>query len=103
MAHDDGAQRKNGHKRIDPPIPRHEDGAHDHAGRHGNAEDKRVLEFAEQTRDLFEEGDIFDFLGGGAPGHVDLEEVAEERLGDVHGEAAEEHGHEEEPFEVFED
>lgn len=103
MTHDNRAQRIYGDKGIDSPVPRDEQRADDHAGRHGDAEDKRVLEPLEETGHLLEEGDVFDFFGRGAPGHVDLEEVAEQGLRDVHGEAAEEDGHEEEPLEVFAD
>ncbi|TGO72459.1 hypothetical protein BELL_0452g00050 [Botrytis elliptica] len=103
MTHDHCAQGENGDKRIDSPIPGHDERAHNHAGGHENAEEEGVFEALEQTRDFFKEGDVFDFFGRGAPGHVDFEEMAEQGLGDVHGEAAEEDGHEEEPFEVFED
>ncbi|TGO57386.1 hypothetical protein BCON_0066g00350 [Botryotinia convoluta] len=103
MTHNHCTQRKNRDKSIDSPIPRHDERAHNHTRGHENAEEECVFEAFEQTRDFFEEGHVFDFFGRGAPRHVDFEEMAEERLGDVHGEAAEEDGHEEEPFEVFED
>lgn len=47
-----------------------------------------------------EEIGSFYFFGGGAPGHVVAEHVGEESGGDVQGEAAEEDGEEESPFEV---
>lgn len=103
MTHDDRTQRENGNKSIDSPIPGHGERAHNHTCSHEDAEEESVFEALEQTRDFFKEGDVFDFFGGGAPGHVDFEEMTEERLGDVHGEAAQEDGHEEEPFEVFEE
>ncbi|TEY70290.1 hypothetical protein BOTCAL_0107g00030 [Botryotinia calthae] len=103
MTHNHRTQREDSNKSIDYPIPRHGDRAHNHAGGHENAEDESVFKALEQTRDFFKESYVFDFFGGGAPGHVDFEEMTEQRLGDVHGESTEEDGHQEEPFEVFED
>ena len=90
------------------PVVRHQfaDWAHagkyDHHGNHGNAPDKRHLELSDDGRDLLEKRSIGRLLGGGAPGHVDAKEMAEDGLGDVDGNAAEEGCQNEEPFGVLE-
>jgi hypothetical protein len=103
MTNNNRAQRINRHEILNPPLPRHHRRAHNHHGHHAEAKYEREFEALEQPRDFFEKGDVLDFLGRGAPGHVDFEEVAEEGLGDVEGDAAEEDGEEKEPFEVFDD
>jgi len=103
MRNNNRTQWINGHKILNLPIPRQHHGAHNHQHRTRYAENKRELESLEQARQFFEERGVFDFFCRGAPRHVDLKEVAEECLGDVQGDAAEEKGEEEEPLEIFEE
>ena len=90
----------NRHKIRDPPLLRDYalDAQDNHARSHEDAEGECEAEFVEDFGDFLEEGRVVDFFCGGAPGHVDGEEVREDGLGDVHGEAADEDGHEGEPL-----
>lgn len=103
MADNDRSQGINSHKVINAPVPRKHRCARNHKSRARNTEDEGEFETLHKSRHFFEKGGVFDFLGGSAPRHVDFEEVAEKRLGDVHRYSAQEDGEEEEPFEVFED
>lgn len=84
-----------GHDTAQPSAQRnhHEDGAD---GK-GHAE----LELLQDAGHFLEESGLGDFLGGGAPGHVVAEHVGEQGRRDVQGEAAEEDGEHQGPFEVF--
>ena len=90
------------------PVVRHQfadrthAGKYDHHGNHDNTPDKRHLELSDNGRNLLEKRGIGRLLGGGAPGHVDAKEMAEDGLGDVDGNAAEEGGQNKEPFEALE-
>lgn len=104
MSNDHRAEREDGHEIIDDPFPGHRtDGEDDHHGRADKAEEEGEFEALDQSGQFDEEGRVFDFLGRRAPRHVDFEEVAEERLGDVDGDPTEEGTEEEEPSEVFPD
>jgi hypothetical protein len=63
---------------------------------------KAVFKPLKHARHFDEEVAEFCFLGGGAPLHVVLEHVCEQRGGYVQRQAAEEDGEHEYPFEVFE-
>jgi hypothetical protein len=52
----------------------------------------------DETWDFFKKGCVFDLLSGYAPGQVNFEEVAEQGLGKVNGDSAEEDIEEEKPF-----
>ena len=94
MPEDDRRQRPDGGEEVDAPEGRGDGGKADHAGAADDAEEEGEFELLQQLRYLFEEGRVFDFLGRGAPGHIDGEHVAEKRLADVQGYAAEEDGQE---------
>lgn len=103
MSDDDSGEREHGNEVSDPPRPRHRVvPGKDDAGA-DEAEQEGAFEATEETRHLFEEGDVLHFLGRGAPRHVDLEEVAQKRLGHVQRTSAEEDGEEGYPFEVLAD
>ena len=101
MAKHYGDQGPDCHKCVDAPQRGEHKGAHNHARGTRDAEDKRVLEFLHYLWDFFKECRVFYFLGCCAPYHVDAEHVAEKGLADVHREAADEDGHEEDPAEVL--
>ncbi len=86
------SQRKDRDELVDVPTPRDElRSRHDDHNRNRQERQRnRVLERSRDFRDLDEEVRELDFLRGGAPGHVDAEHVAEERLRDVERHAAEE-------------
>lgn len=97
-------KRINCHEIRDAPFPReHITCPYNHHGGTQDAKHEGEFEAFEETGDFFEKRCVFDFLCCGAPRHVDFEEMAEESLGDVEGDAAEEDGQKEEPFEVFPD
>jgi len=102
-------QRELGREPCDLPVIRDELAdrsdarKHDHGRGGADAEHERELEFAEDGGDLLEERGGRCFFGGGAPGHVDAAQVADDGLGDVHGHAAEEGREEEQPLEVLEE
>lgn len=87
---------------IDDPIPWECIHASDHETGAGEAEDEGKLEALEETRHFFEEGDVFYFFGRRSPCHVNFEEMAKERLGDVEGDTTQEDSEKKKPFEVFE-
>lgn len=102
------AKRRHGqdsHDIIDAPSIRDKRslGQDDDAGDTDGRESQRVLEGLEHAGDLDPEVGGFGFFARGAPCHVNLEHVCEESLRDVQGEAAEEDGEHEEPFEVLEE
>ena len=103
MADNNRTQRVNRHEISNPPLPRHRRRPRNHNARTRKAKHKRPLESPQQPRKFFEERRVFDFFSGGAPTHVNLEEMADEGLRDVNGDSAEEDGEEEEPFEILED
>jgi hypothetical protein len=88
MTNNNRAQRIDGGEILNPPLPWDHGGADNHHSRHAEAKDEREFEALEQPRDFLEERDVFHFFGRGAPGHVNFEEVAEQGLGDVQGDAA---------------
>jgi hypothetical protein len=88
MADYDSSKRIDSHEVVNAPVPRKRRRTCDHQTRASNAKYKHVFETLDEARDFFEKGCVFDFFGGGAPGHVDFKEVAEEGLGDVHGDSA---------------
>lgn len=108
MATDDVCQGPDRDKLRNLPVVRYQfaerahAGKYDHHGNHGNTPDKRHLELSDDSWNLLEKRGIGCLLGCGAPGHVDAKEMAEDGLGDVDGNAAEEGGQNEEPFGVFE-
>jgi hypothetical protein len=77
-------------------------GQHHHAGDAKEGKADRVLELLDHLGHLDEEVGELGLLAGGAPAHVDLEHVGEQRLGDVEGEATEEDGQHEDPLDVLE-
>ena len=107
MAANDICQRPDGDEIRNLPIVRHESsdragtGKDDHHGHHGDTPDKRHLEFLDDGRNLLEEGCVGRFFGSGAPSHVDAEQMAQDGLRDVDGDAAEEGREDEEPLEVL--
>lgn len=103
MASNNRTQRINRYKTRNPPLPRQRNRTRDHNSRTHGAENERPLKALEQAREFFEERSVFDFFRGGAPRHIDFEEVAEEGLRHVEGNSAKEDGEKEQPFEVFED
>ena len=97
------SQREDGHKLINIPTPRDEPRFrhNHHRGNRQKAQRDGVLESLRDFWDLDEEVGELDFLGRGAPRHVDAEHVAEERLGNVKGHATEEDDEHKTPFEVL--
>lgn len=47
----------------------------DYKTNHRKAEDEGEFESLKEARKFFEEGGVFDFFGGCAPRHIDLEHV----------------------------
>jgi len=103
MANNNRTQRIYRHKTRNPPLPRQRRRARNHDPRTRQAEKESPFEAPEQAREFFKERGVFDLLCSGAPRHVDFEEMAEERLGHVKGDSAQEDGEEEQPFEILED
>ena len=95
------SQRVDRLKAGDLPVPRENEFPGDYEPAAKDAEHEGELEALEQARHFLEEGDVFHFFGRCAPGYVDFEEVGQQRLRYVKGDAAEEDGEEEEPFEIF--
>jgi len=69
-------QRINCDEVIDSPFPRQSYGAHDHHCSASEAKYEGEFEALDETRDFNKKSGIFNFLGGGTPCHVDLEEMA---------------------------
>lgn len=94
---------QNGHEILDVPPIRNErrycqdDHTHNTHDRKCDAE----LEPLQHLWHLDEEVGEFSFLGRRTPCHIDFEHVGQQGLRDVQGEAAEEDGEHEDPFEVF--
>ena len=65
---------------------------------HQEAVQESELEALQDADDFLAEMDFLDFFRRGAPHHVDLEEMAEDSLRDVDGDAAEEDGEHGDPF-----
>ena len=103
MTKDDSAQREDGSELGDAPVPWDNQGSTDHASGASEAEEESPLEALEESRKFFKESNILNFLGGGAPGHVNADEMAENGLEDVDRDATHEDGHEWEPHEILED
>lgn len=103
MRNHDRRQRVDRLKSIDLPFPGESVRPTYHESRTAEAEEEGELEALEQTWHFFEESDVFHFLSRCAPGHVNFEEMTEEGLGDVQGDATEEDCKEKEPFVVLED
>ena len=98
-----GRQRPNGREKVDAPE-RWEHGcaaSHQHYAQH--AKNKGVLKPPEDQRQLDEERGVDQLLRGAAPGHFDGEEMGEEGLRDVQGDASEEDAEHGDPGEVLED
>ena len=88
MADYDSSKGIDSHEVVNAPVPRKRRCTRDHETRASKAKYKRVFKTLDETWDFFKKGFVFDFFGSSAPGHVDFEEVAEEGLGDVHGDSA---------------
>lgn len=100
MPKNNTSEREDGDELVDPPeIGKCVDATEDQ-GRHEGAKDEYELEPAGDDGEFDEEGGVGDLLGGGAPAHVDGEHVGQERLGDVHGDAAEKNEEERYPAET---
>lgn len=82
---------------------REEEPSDDNQARHQETVQESELEPLQDANDFLPEMDFLDFFGGGAPYHVDLEEVTQDGLRDVDGEAAEEDGEHGDPFQVVDD
>lgn len=82
---------------------REEEPSRHNQSRHQETVQESELEPLQDANDFLSEMDFFDFFGGGAPCHVDLEEVTQDGLRDVDGEAAEEDGEHGDPFQVVDD
>ena len=103
MRENDGSDRIDGEEGRDPPLDGEDVVAAYDQSHAGEAEDECVLESPQDADDLLAEVDIVNFLGRCSPGHVDLEEVAEDGLRDVQGDAAKEDGKKRDPGEVLEE
>ena len=100
-------QWQNSHKIFNMPIPgypsiRRQRQEH-HASNPRQSKEHAKFESLSDFRDLDEEVRGFYFFGGGAPSHVVAEHVGKDGGGDVEGEAAEEDGEKQGPFEIEED
>lgn len=73
---------------LDSPLYGKRESAADDQRRHRSAPEKGTLESAEQARYLLEEVDLLVLLSRRTPGHVDAEEVTEERLRHMQRQAA---------------
>ena len=105
MSEDQTRHWNDGLQLVDVPairdeIPYRQD---DHTGHENYAKGKAEPEPPQGPWHLDEEIGEFECLRGGAPGHVDLEHVREQGLGDVNGYATQEDKEHEKPFEVFEE
>ena len=89
------------------PIPGHpsiwRQRQEDHAGNSCQCKDHAELESLSDFRNLDKEVRGFYFFGGGTPSHVVAEHMGKDGGGDVEGEAAEENGEKQGPFEIEED
>jgi hypothetical protein len=99
---DNQSHGEHGGNDADLPVLGNDESHDDHGGRHANAESECVLELLDDIGDSLPEGDVFEFLGGSSPLHIDAEEMTEERLRDVERNTAEEDGQERDPLEVGE-
>lgn len=103
MRDDDDGERIDGEEGGDLPVPGEDVEAADHERRAGEAEQERPLEPLQDAAHLRGEVHLLEFLGRGTPRHVDLEEVAQNGLADVHRETAEEDGEHGDPFQILKD
>ena len=83
------------------PVRVRESSQVNHTANDQENEDVHPLERLEDLGQLLEEVGVLLLLGGGAPLHVDVEEVGQQRERDVEGDAAEEAGHQRRPLEVL--
>jgi hypothetical protein len=102
MANNNSAQRIYRHETRNLPLPRQRGRTRDHNSSTCKTENESPFEALEKAREFFKERGVFHFFCGGAPRHVGFEEMAEEGLGYVERDSAEEDSEEEEPFEVLE-
>jgi hypothetical protein len=94
------AHGPNSNKLFDPPILLQRKSHGDHHCRHNNAEHEAPLELPQHAANGHEETDVFAFLGGGTPLERPADEMREESLRDVQGDAAKEDGEKRNPFHV---
>lgn len=100
MVGDHQTHRETSDERVDAPRFRDHEGHADHAGGDGEAKEEGVLELLDDVAGGLPKGDVVEFLAGGAPLHIDAEEVAEERLRYVQRHATKEDGQHWDPFQV---
>lgn len=73
----------------------------DHSDDHNDAKEEGEFELFEDLGDFFEESCASGFFRSRTPGHVDAEHVREYGLRYMQGDATEEDGEEEDPFQVL--
>ena len=103
VAEDDDGEREHGREIPDLPLEREYEGAADHDGGAGEAEEEGPFETRDDVGDFLAEMHLLDLLGRRAPVHVDAEEVRQDGLREMQREAAEEDGKHGDPLEVVDD
>lgn len=85
----------------DPPAVRGKARKIDHAPYYWDHRGIHPLETLDNLGHFLEEVRVFFFLGGGAPRHLDLEHMRQNRNAEMERQAAEEDGHQWQPLEVL--
>lgn len=80
MSHDDGAKRIDRLEIVDAPFPWNEKCAGNHDAGAYEAEKEGKFEALEKSRYFDKERRVLDFLGCGAPGHINPKEMADQSL-----------------------
>lgn len=100
MENDHSTHRPNSDKFFDPPVLLQRERHSDHSSGHSKTEHKAPLELPQYPADGNKETNAFTFLGRGTPFERPAEEVSEESLRNVQGDAAEKDGEERDPLHV---
>jgi len=105
MRDSDRAHRQDSDEILDSPVVWDErpDGQDYYACKTEDTEEHGELELLQDLGDFDEEVGELGFLGGSTPGHVDLEHVRKEGLGDMQRETSQEDGEHEGPLDVLEE
>jgi hypothetical protein len=101
MVHNHRAHRPTSNQQPNAPIFLNRKRTNHHHARHGHAEQERPLELPPHMLHCLKERHVFDLLGRAAPLHINAEEVCQQRLTDVHGDATKKDSKHGDPFEIL--
>ena len=93
-------QRPNSRKELNPPKRRRRNSQVYHTSSADDAEREHLPKFLQDLANLLGKGYIHDLFCSGAPFYVYAEEMTQDSLADMEGDAAEEDCEQDDPFEV---